>query len=156
MKIMRKIIASLILAACISCNQNESKPTEPEAKPKDPVVINKPPADTPVVVATPATPQTKEQLWDVFWTKFSAAVNQRDKNAMIALSLQTNEFFDGGGGGTAAQWINTADEETWKYWQKAVSKGTKVFEKSQRITKNDYMYFDFKNGNWCWAGVVGD
>lgn len=153
---MRKIITLLVFAPFFSCNQNDAKPKEPDAKPKDSIINNKPPADTPVAITAPVTPQTKEQLWDAFWTKFSAAVNQRDKNAMIALSLQTNEFFDGGGGGTAAQWINTADEETWKYWQKAITKGTKVFEKTQRITKNDYMYFDFKNGNWFWAGVVGD
>ena len=83
-------------------------------------------------------------------------VNKRNKQGMIELSLQTKDFFDGGGGGSAAEWIHSADDETWKYWQKAIKLGTKSFEKTMRVTKNNYMMFDFVNGKWVWIGVEGD
>jgi len=142
-----------------SCGQNNEKQKESEPAGKDTVVkekeIAQPVKDT-AAVTQPTAQKSKEQLWDEFWPAFTNAVNKRDKTAMIALSLQGHDFFDGGGGGTAAEWINTADNETWKYWQKAVAKGAKTYEKTQKITKNDYMIFEFKDNKWVWTAVVGD
>lgn len=157
---MRQLILLLpITLLLFSCNQNDTKQNEADLKAKDTLVKEKEMVqaikDTPVV-AQPVIQKTKEQLWDEFWTAFSAAVNKRDKKSMIELSLKGPDFFDGGGGGTAEQWINTADNETWQYWQKAVTKGTKTYEKTQKITKNDYMIFEFKEGKWVWTAVVGD
>ena len=157
---MRQLI--LILSTSIllfSCGQNDAKQKETDPKIKDSTVKEKeivqPKEDTPAV-AQPIAQKSKEQLWDEFWPQFTAAVNKRDKKAMIELSLKGPDFFDGGGGGTAEQWINTADDETWKYWQKAMTKGVKTYEKTQKITKNDYMIFEFKDGKWVWTAVVGD
>ena len=157
---MRPLI--LILSSSLllfSCNQNDAKQKEAELQGKDSTVKEKeivqPVKDTPVAVQ-PTAQKSKDQLWDEFWPQFTAAVNKKDKKAMIELSLKGSEFFDGGGGGTAAEWINTADDETWKYWQKAMTKGVKTYEKTQKITKNDYMIFEFKEGKWVWTAVVGD
>ena len=157
---MRHLILILSTSLLIfSCGQNDAKQKEAEPTGKDSTVKEKeivqPVKDTPVATQ-PTTQKSKDQLWDEFWSQFSAAVNKRDKKAMIELSLKGPDFFDGGGGGTAEQWINTADDETWKYWQKAMTKGVKTYEKTQKITKNDYMIFEFKNGKWVWTAVVGD
>lgn len=157
---MRHLFFILAISSLIfSCGQNDEKENEGEPKGKDTTVKEKeiiqPVKDTPTV-AQPMAQKSQDQLWDDFWTQFSAAVNKRDKKSMIELSLKGPDFFDGGGGGTAEQWINTADNETWKYWQKAVTKGVKTYEKTQKITRNDYMIFEFKDGKWVWTAVVGD
>lgn len=157
---MRHLILLLAISLFLfSCTQNDTKQKEAEPAAKDTTVTKKEIVqsikDT-LPGTQPTIQKTKEQLWDEFWTEFSAAVNKKDKKRMIELSLKGSDFFDGGGGGTAEQWINTADNETWQYWQKAVAKGVKTYEKIQKITKNDYMIFEFKDGKWVWTAVVGD
>ena len=142
-----------------SCAQNDTKQKETELKVKDTIAVKKEiaqPLKDSLIVPQTAIQKSKEQLWDEFWIQFSNAVNNRDNKAMIELSLKGPDFFDGGGGGTAEYFINTADNETWKYWQKAVKKGVKTYEKTQKITKNDFMIFEFKEGKWVWTAVVGD
>ena len=157
---MRNLILILAISPLFfSCGQNQAKQKESAPNGKDTLVIEneikQPVKDTPTPTQ-PTIQKSKEQLWDEFWPRFSAAVNQRDKKAMTELSLKGPDFFDGGGGGTAAEWINTADNEIWKYWQKAVAKGVKTYEKTQKITKNDYMIFEFKDNKWVWTAVMGD
>ena len=152
---MKLIISILAIASFLSCGHHDARPTEAgEIKKIDSPVVQNVPVDTPKTVAPVA--QSKEQLWDEFWKQFSDVVNKRNKQGMIELSLQTKDFFDGGGGGSAAEWIHSADDETWKYWQKAIKLGTKPFEKTMRVTKNNYMMFDLKDGKWVWIGVEGD
>ena len=157
---MRHLILLLAISLFLfSCTQNDTKQKEAEPAAKDTTVTKKEIVqsikDT-LPGTQPTIQKTKEQLWDEFWTEFSAAVNKKDKKRMIELSLKGSDFFDGGGGGTAEQWINTADNETWQYWQKAVAKGVKTYEKTQKITKNDFIIFEFKAGKWVWTAVVGD
>ncbi|MEP7236907.1 MAG: hypothetical protein ABI685_03545 [Ferruginibacter sp.] len=157
---MRQLILLLSISLLLfSCSQNDTKQKDAEPAGKDTVVKEKEIVqlvkDTPIVTQ-PTVQKSKDELWDEFWTQFSAAVNKKDKKSMIELSLKGPDFFDGGGGGTAEQWINTADNETWQYWQKAVAKGVKTYEKTQKITKNDFMIFEFKDGKWVWTAVVGD
>ena len=140
---MRQIITLItICLVFISCGQNdtnqkESAPKEKELTPKQVDTVQQ------VVTAPVEIQKTKEQLWDDFWISFTNAVNQRDKKAMIELSLKGPDFFDGGGGGTAEQWINVADNTLWKYWQAAVKKGVKPYDKTNKITKNGKATFRY-------------
>ena len=164
---MRHFIFILTISLFVtSCDQNDTKQKELELKEKELALKEKelqlkeketslPTKDTSSVTQQPIQ-KSKEQLWDEYWTQFSKAVNQKDKTSMIELSLKGEAFFDGGGGSTASQWINSANNETWQYWQKAVNKGVKAFEKTKKITKDEYMIFEFKNGKWVWTGVMGD
>jgi hypothetical protein len=103
--------------------------------------------------------------WQSFYTAFRTAVNGRDRAAM--LRMMPNDFFDGGGGGTASEWLQVIDENakngSWRDLQKSVAKGT-VINRSwsskgvpTRVTKDNGYYFEFrKDKKWYFAGVVGD
>jgi hypothetical protein len=81
--------------------------------------------------------------------------------------MMPNDFFDGGGGMTAKQWLKFIDENakngSWRDLQKSFSQGTTIDQESSRngkvtrVTKDEHYYFEFrKNKRWCFAGVAGD
>ncbi|HEX8096458.1 MAG TPA: hypothetical protein VF507_00420 [Pyrinomonadaceae bacterium] len=97
--------------------------------------------------------------WQGFWTKFSRAMKQRDHEALK--SMVSDDFFDGGGGGTAADYIKEIDlAKSWRAHQRSVALGTRPYRyrgRPARVTKNDHLFFEFgKDGQWRWAGMVGD
>ena len=103
--------------------------------------------------------------WSKFYTALRAAVNKRDKVAM--LSVMPDNFFDGGGGATAKEWLQFMDQSakngSWKDLQKSFARGTVVKGEwsrkgtPTRVTKDNFYYFEFrKNKKWYFAGVVGD
>jgi len=51
--------------------------------------------------------------WQSFYTEFRAAVNKRDRAAM--LRTMPDDFFDGGGGRTASEWLKFIDENAKKW-----------------------------------------
>src|SRR6185436_978424 len=66
--------------------------------------------------------------WKSFYVGFCAAVNKRDRITM--LELMPDDFFDGGGGLTAKEWLQFIDENeqngSWKDLQKSFARGTVV------------------------------
>jgi hypothetical protein len=103
--------------------------------------------------------------WQSFYTSFRAAVNKRDRAAM--LRMMPDDFFDGGGGDTASQWLgfidNNARKGSWRDLQKSFAQGTIVERHPNtvgiptRVTKDNRYYFEFrKDQKWYFAGVVGD
>lgn len=103
--------------------------------------------------------------WPKFYATFRAAVNTRDKAAM--LRMMPNDFFDGGGGSSASEWLRFIDENaksgSWRDLQKSFARGTiiqKEWSKKgtpTRVTRDNGYYFEFrKNRKWYFAGVVGD
>lgn len=103
--------------------------------------------------------------WRSFYTAFRAAVNKRDRVAM--LRMMPDDFFDGGGGLTASEWLQFIDENarngSWRDLQKSFAQRT-VLNKNwsskgtlTRVTKDNGYYFEFrKDKRWYFAGVVGD
>jgi hypothetical protein len=103
--------------------------------------------------------------WQSFYTEFRAAVNKRDRAAL--LRMMPDDFFDGGGGSTASEWLRLIDENakngSWRDLQKSFARGT-VIKRSwsrkgtpTRVTKDNGYYFEFrKDKKWYFAGVVGD
>lgn len=100
---------------------------------------------------------TGDQKWDSFWTQFKAAMNSRDTPALR--KLMANDFFDGGGGGTADEWLESIKRNnSWSANQKSIAGGAKT-GKCQvpcRTTKDGYLVFENRNGKWLWAALGGE
>jgi hypothetical protein len=103
--------------------------------------------------------------WQEFYTAFRAAVNRRDRAAM--LRMMPDDFFDGGGGETASEWLQFIDDNakdgSWRDLQKSFAQGTVINREwskkgtPTRVTKDNGYYFEFrKDKKWYFAGVVGD
>ena len=103
--------------------------------------------------------------WGSFYTAFRAAVNKRDSAAM--LRMMPDDFFDGGGGMTASEWLQFINENakngSWRDLQKSFAQGTVINRKWSskgipiRVTKDNGYYFEFRRDKrWYFAGVVGD
>ena len=103
--------------------------------------------------------------WRTFYSAFRAAVNKRDSAAM--LRMMPDDFFDGGGGETASEWLRFIDENakngSWRDLQNSFARGTVINRDwsskgiPTRVTKDNGYYFEFrKDKKWYFAGVVGD
>lgn len=103
--------------------------------------------------------------WPSFYSAFRAAVNKRDSAAM--LRMMPDDFFDGGGGATASEWLRFIEENakngSWRDLQNSFARGTVINRDwsskgiPTRVTKDNGYYFEFrKDKKWYFAGVVGD
>ncbi|PWT93679.1 MAG: hypothetical protein C5B55_04035 [Blastocatellia bacterium] len=109
----------------------------------------------------PATKANANKTWTTFWQRLVSAANKKDHKAMLA--VMPADFFDGGGGGTASEWLKDLDARAWRDLQKSFAKGTKPGENDKskaivtRVTRDNAFYFEFrKDGKWWFAGVMGD
>ena len=112
-----------------------------------------------------AMPAIANRSWPSFWQQFIAAVNKKDRVAL--LRMMPSDFYDGGGGSTASEWLKFIDENetngSWKDLKHSFAKGT-VFKRKwsnkgtpTRVTRDNGYYFEFrKDKRWYFAGVVGD
>lgn len=102
------------------------------------------------------------KAWQPFWTKFSAAVNNKNFQALNALTLRP---FDSGGGAedTLAEFFQ--GDRAWKnkiWWSlsEAVKAGTKPTDKIDgklaRTSKNNYALFVSTKSGWRFWGLWGD
>jgi hypothetical protein len=112
-----------------------------------------------------ATNADANRSWPSFWGQITAAINKKDRVAL--LKMMPSDFFDGGGGGTASEWLKFIDQSertgSWRDIQKSFAKGTVVNRiwpskgVPTRVTKDKGYYFEFrKDRRWYFAGVVGD
>lgn len=158
---MRQLITAITLSFLFSsCSQtndtqkelpkykNDSSPQQKEIAKTDSL--------TPVITTTPDQIKSKEESWNDFWVLFSTAVKQKDKATIIKLALKGNEFFDGGGGGTAAYTVNSWDDKSWEDLVSTITKGVKPYEKIDKVTKKGGLIFVYRNNNWVWFGFIGD
>lgn len=105
--------------------------------------------------------------WNAFWTKFSAAVNKKDKEALKALMSSDFEW--------ALDGYTSPDEvirimDKYKYWnqfKRSVANGVKVCgydapdcfrtKNTARRTKSpNWLLFEFIGGQWKWTRLIGD
>ncbi len=112
-----------------------------------------------------AMPAVANRSWQSFWQQFIAAVNKKDRVAL--LKMMPDDFFDGGGGSTASEWLQFIDQNdgkgSWKDLKHSFAKGTVISRKwsskgtPTRVTRDNAYYFEFrKDKRWYFAGVVGD
>ena len=106
-----------------------------------------------------------ERSWPSFWRQFTVAVNKKDHAAL--LRMMPSDFFDGGGGSTAQEWLQFMDENerrgSWRDLRKSVAGGARIKRSwsnkgvPTKVTRDNGYYFEFrKDGKWYFAGVVGD
>lgn len=130
-------VLALVLAVCAASAQTSTKKTE--------------------VAANAA--------WASFWRQFTSAVNKKDRPALR--KMMAANFADDSGGLDATEWLKFIDENerkgSWRDLQKSFARGTVVNKEwpskgvPTRITKDKFYYFEFrKDGQWYFAGVVGD
>lgn len=83
------------------------------------------------------------------------------------LKMMPRNFFSGGGGETASEWLQFIEENakngSWRDLQNSFAGGTVVHRAwsskgvPTRVTKDNGYYFEFrKDKKWYFAGVVGD
>ena len=112
-----------------------------------------------------STGATANASWQSFYSAFRAAVNKRDRQSM--LKMMPNDFFSGGGGETASEWLQFIEQNakngSWRDLQKSFARGTVVHRAwsskgiPTRVTRDNAYYFEFrKDKKWYFAGVVGD
>jgi hypothetical protein len=105
-----------------------------------------------------------ERSWSSFWRTFTVAIKKKD--AATIRKVMPDDFFDGGGGLTPNEWLKYIDDNkqngSWRDLQRSVARGT-VPDRNWRskgiptkVTKDNGYYFEFRNGRWYFAGVVGD
>jgi hypothetical protein len=105
------------------------------------------------------------RTWPAFWQQFTTAIHKRDKDALK--KMMPEDFFDGGGGMTPAEWLQYIDENarngSWRDLRRSVALRTKTNRNwsskgvPTRVTRDNGYYFEFrKDKKWYFAGVVGD
>jgi len=102
--------------------------------------------------------------WVGFWRQFTVAIKKKDTDAIR--KMMPEDFFDGGGGQTPSEWLQFINENersgSWKDLQRSVASGAVKNRKwsskgiPTKVTKDNRYYFEFRNGGWFFAGVVGD
>jgi hypothetical protein len=101
--------------------------------------------------------------WTAFWHQFSAAIKK--KNLEVIRKTIPADFFDGGGGMSPTEWLNYIKENerngSWRDIQRSMARGTVPAKPNSpgtptRITRDNGYYFEFRNGRWYFAGVMGD
>jgi len=107
--------------------------------------------------------ESKDEKWNIFWKSFKTAVNKKDKNRIAEL---TSKDFNDGGGGTVQQWLDAEvflNDITFMKFINTVNKGTKYFKgfdgnpyKATGKNKSGDLFFEYKNNQWLFGGLVGD
>ncbi len=107
-----------------------------------------------LLVPITASAQTSaNSSWIDFWTKFSAAVNSKNRAAVKNLMISERDFYSAGGE-TRDQWLASV---SWAELKQSVRTGVKVKKfdgKPGRITKDNYLIFAFTGGKWRFIGVM--
>jgi len=102
------------------------------------------------------------KAWPSFWANFTVAMNKKDRKTLP--QMVCDKFLDPSDYGelSTSKWIEIMDEQnSWRDYQRSLARGTKPAtwvsgEPPTRWTRDDHLYFEFRNGKWCWAGLAGD
>jgi hypothetical protein len=98
------------------------------------------------------------RAWPSFWRVIVPAINTRNRAALK--SMMPREFFDGLEIVTPDEWFKFVDSQRlWRDLQKNF-RGRTITYRGQavptRLTRDRTLYFEFRNGRWYFAGVMGD
>jgi hypothetical protein len=105
----------------------------------------------------------KDEKWDIFWKDFTTAIYAKDKKRIAELT--SKDFYDGGGG-TVLEWLDAEvflNDETFTAFKNILKKGVKDFKgydgnpyKATGKNKSGDLFFEYKNNQWLFGGIVGD
>jgi hypothetical protein len=105
----------------------------------------------------------KMEKWVIFWKNFISAIDTKDK--VIIAGLTAKDFYDGGGG-TVEQWLDSEvfrTDETFADFRNKLRKGVNDFKgfdgkpyKATGRNKSGELFFEYKNNQWLFGGLVGD
>jgi hypothetical protein len=98
-----------------------------------------------------------DKSWNVYWTKFSLAI--RKNNHVVLKQMMSKDFFNGGGyveGDPRDDCLKSMNGSFLRSHRNSVARGTKRCGTNCRITTNDHLTFEYRNGRWLWTGVMGD
>lgn len=116
----------------------------------------------PVRIHKNITGSSKEEKWNSFWKNFINAVNTKDKKRIAELT--SKDFYDGGGG-TVHEWLEMEvffSDKHFSAFKSALLKGAKKFKglgdsyKATGKNNSGDLFFEYKNEQWVFGGVVGD
>jgi len=66
-------------------------------------------------------------------------------------------WFDGGGGDTRDQWLNSISEQNlWNEMLSGLNQGVKSCGRGCKTTVERGPVFEFKNGRWLFIQIMGD
>ncbi len=111
---------------------------------------------------SPVKKENREEKWMRFWKAFMSAVNNKDIKQITALT--SKDFYDGGGG-TVKEWLEFEvffSDQHFSEFKFSLKKGARKFkdegENYKATGKNDSgdLFFEYKNEQWYFGGVVGD
>jgi hypothetical protein len=98
------------------------------------------------------------RAWPSFWRVIVSAINTKNRAALK--SMMPREFFDGLEIVTPDEWFKFVDSRRlWRDLQKSFRGGTVTYRDQAvptRLTRDRTVYFEFRNGQWYFAGVMGD
>ena len=107
---------------------------------------------------------TAERSWPAFWRQLTMAINKKDHAAL--LRVMPSDFFDGGGGYNAKEWLKLMDENerlgSWRDIRRSIAGGARIHRawtakgRPTKVTRDNGYYFEYRRGKWYFAGVVGD
>ena len=126
------------------------------------IAFNESPACT-IKKQIPSNKTTTDEKWDIFWKDFTTAIYEKDKKRIAELT--SKDFYDGGGG-TVQEWLDAEvflTEETFTAFKNTLKKGVKDFKgydgnpyKATGKNKSGDLFFEYKNNQWLFGGIVGD
>ena len=73
--------------------------------------------------------------------------------------MMSKDFFNGGGyveGDPRDDWLKSMSGSFLRSHKESVATGTKSCGRNCRITTNDHLTFEYRNGRWLWTGIMGD
>lgn len=98
------------------------------------------------------------RAWASFWRVIVPAINTKNRAALKRVMPQ--DFSDGLETVTPDAWFKFIDSRRlWKDLQKSFAGGTVTYRDQAvptRLTRDRTLYFEFRNGRWYFAGVMGD
>ncbi len=102
-----------------------------------------------------------QQQWDFFWIEFKEAFKKKDKEK---INMLTKYFSTNGGDATLYQWLDAdafLNNENFIFYTDLLNKGVKDFNyagywKATGKSEDGDLYFQYKNGNWFFSGIIGD
>jgi hypothetical protein len=107
--------------------------------------------------ARPIAPKVANasQDWGVFWSRFSTAVRNRNRAAILALAIDSSRFERDAGEDSREDWADRIAGRENKYFVSILNSGFKPLN-GGKITRKGCLWFKFIDNRWYWAGTPCD
>lgn len=97
------------------------------------------------------------KAWAPFWQKFTTAVRQKNRSAILALAIDSSRFERDAGGDSREDWADRlVGRQENKYFVSILNSGFKSWNGGKVLRKNGCLWFKFIDNRWYWAGTPCD